>query len=301
MRERIANCHKNWSLKGIYDSIPFFAETGFTALLIHPIQKHKENGIEWYWCYQVLGYEIEDKEMLIDICKRAHEYGMKVLFDIVLDHFGGADDNNLFPSHLADKDLTSNGAYWLDPIEHSNNERWQMTHRCYGLPRLNYGHKHVLSRYASFIDELMEFGDGVRIDMAQHFELPWEYGENNQFWNMIREHVQDKGKECLGEFINQDRRTLDNYTQYTDCLLLDQIGGKPSDISKAVMAIENHDSCWSKDLGQFTSSISNDEIMRMYDDLCGRYERTMFFCRPWFDIFSDKMKQANYKKLGDFK
>ena len=89
-----------WSFKTIMENIPDIAKAGYTSIQTEPIVKIKDNRkldtgnwyLNWYYVYQptdmsignyVVGSEDEFKEM----CKMAHQYGLRIIVDSVSNHF----------------------------------------------------------------------------------------------------------------------------------------------------------------------------------------------------------------------
>ena len=89
-----------WSFKTIMENIPDIAKAGYTSIQTEPIVKIKDNRklgtgnwyLNWYYVYQptdmsignyVVGSEDEFKEM----CKLAHQYGLRIIVDSVSNHF----------------------------------------------------------------------------------------------------------------------------------------------------------------------------------------------------------------------
>ena len=89
-----------WSFKTIMENIPDIAKAGYTSIQTEPIVKIKDNRklgtgnwyLNWYYVYQptntsignfVVGSEDDLKEMTAT----AHKYGVRVIVDVVANHF----------------------------------------------------------------------------------------------------------------------------------------------------------------------------------------------------------------------
>ena len=89
----------NKNIKGIIDKLDYLHELGINGLYINPIYKGKS-----YHKYDVIDYtkvdeELGDEENFKNLCKKAHDLGMKVMLDISFIHC--SDLNPMFQDVIA--------------------------------------------------------------------------------------------------------------------------------------------------------------------------------------------------------
>ena len=184
-----------WSFKTIMENIPDIAKAGYTSIQTEPIVKIKDNRklgtgnwyLNWYYVYQptdmsignyVVGSEDEFKEM----CKMAHQYGLRIIVDSVSNHFTSDFDV------IAKK--WQNKAYFHEDkqISDYNNREDCTQHKLSGLWDLNTQDDTVTQGMADLLKQTVADGaDGFRYDAAKHIELPDEVfgGKKSNYWNTI--------------------------------------------------------------------------------------------------------------------
>ena len=184
-----------WSFKTIMENIPDIAKAGYTSIQTEPIVKIKDNRklgtgnwyLNWYYVYQptdmsignyVVGSEDEFKEM----CKMAHQYGLRIIVDSVSNHFTSDFDV------IAKK--WQNKAYFHEDkqISDYNNREDCTQHKLSGLWDLNTQDDAVTQGMADLLKQTVADGaDGFRYDAAKHIELPDEVfgGKKSNYWNTI--------------------------------------------------------------------------------------------------------------------
>uniref|UniRef100_UPI002583FD27 starch-binding protein n=1 Tax=uncultured Bifidobacterium sp. TaxID=165187 RepID=UPI002583FD27 len=183
-----------WSFKTIEENIPDIAKAGYTSIQTEPIVKIKDNRklgtgnwyLNWYYIYQptdmaignyVVGSEAEFKSM----CKKAHEYGLRVIVDSVSNHFTSDFDV------IADKWRNKNYFHEDKQISDYNNREDCTQHKLTGLWDLNTQDDTVTQGMADLLKQTVADGaDGFRYDAAKHIELPDEvFGKQSNYWNTI--------------------------------------------------------------------------------------------------------------------
>ena len=183
-----------WSFKTIEENIPDIAKAGYTSIQTEPIVKIKDNRklgtgnwyLNWYYIYQptdmaignyVVGSEAEFKSM----CKKAHEYGLRVIVDSVSNHFTSDFDV------IADKWRNKNYFHEDKQISDYNNREDCTQHKLSGLWDLNTQDDTVTQGMADLLKQTVADGaDGFRYDAAKHIELPDEvFGKQSNYWNTI--------------------------------------------------------------------------------------------------------------------
>ena len=184
-----------WSFKTIMENIPDIAKAGYTSIQTEPIVKIKDNRklgtgnwyLNWYYVYQptdmsignyVVGSEDEFKEM----CKMAHQYGLRIIVDSVSNHFTSDFDV------IAKK--WQNKAYFHEDkqISDYNNREDCTQHKLSGLWDLNTQDDTVTEGMHDLLVQTVADGaDGFRYDAAKHIELSDEVfgGKQSHYWDTI--------------------------------------------------------------------------------------------------------------------
>lgn len=183
-----------WSFKTIEENIPDIAKAGYTSIQTEPIVKIKDNRklgtgnwyLNWYYVYQptdmaignyVVGSEADFKSM----CKKAHEYGLRVIVDSVSNHFTSDFDV------IADKWRNKSYFHEDKQISDYNNREDCTQHKLSGLWDLNTQDDTVTQGMDDLLKQTVADGaDGFRYDAAKHIELPDEvFGKQSNYWNTI--------------------------------------------------------------------------------------------------------------------
>ncbi len=230
----------NWSFDEIRANLPLIASQGYTAIQTSPVQPLKEAtnletnsvGTHWWVYYQPVGFTItsdsgnalgtgEDLQALIHA---AHEYDIQVIVDVVVNHLGNNEGNDLSPL-IPEK-------YQADEFWHSittnttdYSSRYDVTQHCMGgLPDLNTGNPVLQADILAFLQSLVDMGvDGFRFDAAKHVETPEdEESFASDFWptivNGVEAYAQSQyGKDLYlyGELLDSINGVSANaYTQY---------------------------------------------------------------------------------------
>ncbi len=238
-----------WSYKNIEANLTTIAEQGFTTVQVSPPNEIKEatkgakfdqsnNG--WWMFYQPAGFQINEstdnalgtKSEFVSMCNKAHELGLKVIVDTVINHMGTngyeKDDqsssydknpinhvterakefepeiynNNLFHSPYKNMQYLENGVSQYDST-------YDLTRNCTShLPDLKTEDSRVQQAIYDYMDELLTAGaDGFRFDAAKHIETPDDIaGLRSDFWKNTLTKVRNAHpeKECYayGEILN---------------------------------------------------------------------------------------------------
>lgn len=143
----------NWSYKNIEANMALIASLGYTAIQTSPIQQSKEGTKtysmdSWWLLYQPMGFHIDNtgrsglgtKAEFKSMCNTAHQYGVKVIVDVVANHLGNQTSNNL--STAISDDIRNDSNCWHDYTKNTTNynSRYEVTQYCMsGLPDLNTG------------------------------------------------------------------------------------------------------------------------------------------------------------------
>lgn len=194
-----------WSFKTIEENIPQIAQAGFTAIQTSPANTclvGDYGGLDllgaditgkWYYHYQptdwkIGNYQLGTRDDFISMCKKAEEYGIYVIVDVL-------------PNHTTPriKELSVdfvNAVGGLDKMYHKNNDhgirsysdrKECTTAQMGGLPDVNTENPLFQAYYMNYVNDLITCGaDGFRYDTAKHIGLPDdpkdEYSKENDFW-----------------------------------------------------------------------------------------------------------------------
>ena len=281
-----------WKLSDIKENLQQVKDSGYTHIQISPVTPTKQPESNEYWLlYQpidfTIGNNLGSKEEFIDLCGEAHEIGLQIIVDCVVRHLASRDDGSLYPHEKCNPKIANKREYWLDPINASNYwDRWQVCWRCTGTPTLDYNNQELLNTYIlPFLDEVLTYADGLRIDEAKHIALP---REGAQFWNIIAKRYSDKF--IYGECIFIDQNLFDDYANYINVLT----NSLPSrNKHRAVVFFESHDTFKTF---KYTCWMDNQTRLHEYEKLLQEYDSVLFYARPFDDlIFSEDIKRINFK------
>lgn len=160
----------DWTLADIQEEIPNIAKAGFTAVQTSPVHERAGKESVWYDVYRPYDYKIGNglgsEADLKALCAKAHEYGVKVIVDVVANHTDY--------SNVADR-LKDQGLYH-QPFDVGNwNDRNQVTHGKIGMWDLDTNNPTVQAIISQYIQDLKACGvDGIRWDAIKHIGLPSE-------------------------------------------------------------------------------------------------------------------------------
>lgn len=194
-----------WSFKTIAENMDKIAAAGFTAVQTSPantclvgdyggleIFSEDLNG-KWYYHYQptdwkIGNYQLGTRDDFIAMNKKAEEYGIGVIVDVLPNHTTPRLDQ-------VSPDLI-NAVGGIEKLYHKNNDHgvrnWDDRLECTtaqmgGLPDVNTENPDFQAYYMNYINDLIDCGaDGFRYDTAKHIGLPDDpkdpYAKENDFW-----------------------------------------------------------------------------------------------------------------------
>ena len=255
----------NWSFASVEAMLPTLAEQGFTTIQVSPpneiktgtkgakvLQSDNLNG--WWMFYQPAGFQLNEstdnalgtKAEFVSMCSKAHEYGIKIIVDAVINHMGTkeGDDTNTSTdpmSHVTPRaaqfepEIYNNKLFhtpWAkmtykeDPNQYSQYEStYDLTRNCTsGLPDLKTEDSRVQNAIYDYLAELIEAGaDGFRFDAAKHIETSDDIsGLKSDFWKNTLQKVRTNYPDCevyaYGEILNNCgvNRPFSMYTKLFD-------------------------------------------------------------------------------------
>ena len=197
----------DWTLADIQEEIPNIAKAGFTAVQTSPVHEKAGKGSVWYDVYRPYDFKIGNglgtEADLKALCAKAHEYGVKVIVDVVANHTDY--------SNVADR-LMDQGLYHK-PFDVSNwNDRNQVTHGKIGMWDLDTNNSTVQAIIKQYIQDLKACGvDGIRWDAIKHIGLPSEGDSFMQ--NVVDQEMYNYG-EILDSTGGDDNVLFPEYQTY---------------------------------------------------------------------------------------
>ena len=197
----------DWTLADIQEEIPNIAKAGFTAVQTSPVHERAGKGSVWYDVYRPYDFKIGNglgtEADLKALCAKAHEYGVKVIVDVVANH---TDYGN-----VADR-LKNEGLYH-QPFDVGNwHDRHQVTFGKIGMWDLDTNNPTVQAIIKQYIQDLKACGvDGIRWDAIKHIGLPSEGDSFMQ--NVVDQEMYNYG-EILDSTGGDDNVLFPEYQTY---------------------------------------------------------------------------------------
>lgn len=293
----------DWTLADIQEEIPNIAKAGFTAVQTSPVHERAGKGSVWYDVYRPYDFKIGNglgtEADLKALCAKAHEYGVKVIVDVVANHTDY--------SNVADR-LMDQGLYH-QPFDVGNwHDRHQVTFGKIGMWDLDTNNPTVQAIIKQYIQDLKACGvDGIRWDAIKHIGLP---SEGDSFMpNVVDQEMYNYG-EILDGTGGDDKTLFPEYQTYmsitdngygngfADSFAGGSINGSVGNFNqrnakteKLVYWGESHDT-YANDGGQ-SKNKSQNVIDRAYAVVAGNNGATaLYFSRP-------AQKAKNDIKFGD--
>lgn len=293
----------DWTLADIQEEIPNIAKAGFTAVQTSPVHERAGKGSVWYDVYRPYDFKIGNglgtEADLKALCAKAHEYGVKVIVDVVANHTDY--------SNVADR-LKDQGLYH-QPFDVGNwNDRNQVTHGKIGMWDLDTNNPTVQAIISQYIQDLKACGvDGIRWDAIKHIGLP---SEGDSFMKNVVDQTMYNYGEILDGTGGNDNILFPEYQTYMSITdngygngfansfaggsINESVGNfnqRNAKTEKLVYWGESHDT-YANDGGQ-SKNKSQNVIDRAYAVVAGNNGATaLYFSRP-------AQKAKNDIKFGD--
>ncbi|MBI2265919.1 MAG: alpha-amylase [Armatimonadetes bacterium] len=173
-------------LQGLIDKLDYIKELGATTILITPPVENDENGYHGYWAsnFSKVDKHFGDVEKLKELVDTAHDKGLKVVMDFVVNHTG-------YGSPMARDPRYKDWFHSFGTIKFPG--EWWLTHgQLWGLPDFAHEKKEV----ADFLIKAGKYWidqtgiDGFRLDATRH--VP------HDFWQRFSKEIHDHaGKDFL--------------------------------------------------------------------------------------------------------
>ena len=197
----------DWTLADIQEEIPNIAKAGFTAVQTSPVHERAGKGSVWYDVYRPYDFKIGNglgtEADLKALCAKAHEYGVKVIVDVVANH---TDYSNV-AARLLNLSLYHQLGHGIDW-----NNRNDVTHGEIGMKDLDTNNPTVQAIIKQYIQDLKACGvDGVRWDAIKHIGLPSEGDSFMQ--NVVDQEMYNYG-EILDNTGGNDKILFPEYQTY---------------------------------------------------------------------------------------
>ena len=197
----------DWTLADIQEEIPNIAKAGFTAVQTSPVHERAGKGSVWYDVYRPYDFKIGNglgtEADLKALCAKAHEYGVKVIVDVVANHT----DHPNVAARLKDESL------YHERFGVGNwNDRHQVTFGMIGMWDLDTNNPTVQAIIKQYIQDLKACGvDGIRWDAIKHIGLPSEGDSFMQ--NVVDQEMYNYG-EILDSTGGNDNVLFPEYQTY---------------------------------------------------------------------------------------
>lgn len=293
----------DWTLADIQEEIPNIAKAGFTAVQTSPVHERAGKGSVWYDVYRPYDFKIGNglgtEADLKALCAKAHEYGVKVIVDVVANH---TDYGN-----VADR-LKDEGLYH-QPFDVGNwHDRHQVTFGKIGMWDLDTNNPTVQAIIKQYIQDLKACGvDGIRWDAIKHIGLP---SEGDSFMKNVVDQTMYNYGEILDGTGGNDNVLFPEYQTYMSITdngygngfansfaggsINESVGNfnqRKAKTEKLVYWGESHDT-YANDGGE-SKNKSQNVIDRAYAVVAGNNGATaLYFSRP-------AQKAKNDIKFGD--
>lgn len=194
--------YQGGDFQGVIDKLDYIKDLGFTAIWISPVVKNDIGGYHGYWAddFYKTNEHFGSLEKLKELVKKAHEKGIKVIVDLVVNHTG--------PGFSKVND--SKYANWFHPridISDYNDQKQVENGWLAGLPDLNQENPEV-SKYLIDMSKwwIKETGiDGYRLDTFRH--VP------KDFWITFSKEIKKvyPGFYLIGEVFSGDPSYVGGY------------------------------------------------------------------------------------------
>lgn len=272
-----------WKLEAIISKLDNIKKAEWDAILISPVQPSKdEEDWDTFWkVYQITSMTIGNKygseEELRNLCREAHNRGLKIFVDTIVTHYAneGGGNDRFTPHHNVDKSLKNNKYFWREKIDIDYNSRYSITHHCNGLAAIDVSNYDYQDLVAEFYNNLIDCGiDGIRIDSAKMISLPEEDGNN--FFPRVKSKL-NKDILIFGEVIHEEVGIIRMYQKYITVLMENSDKVNKIDQHKAIIFEESHDSFHDSKIG-YSALWSDQKTVEKYSNL--NVENKLFFSRP---------------------
>ncbi|WP_135663102.1 alpha-amylase family glycosyl hydrolase [Halorhabdus rudnickae] len=197
--------HTPWA--EVRESLASVAAAGYDAIQVPPAQRSKRTWadpqprgyqpIDHLDFDSAFGTESEYRAMV----QQAHEHGLSVIADAVVNHMAEGVDFEKFP-HFGWGDFRHRG-----PIRDDTDD-WELQHRdLEGLPDLRQESEYVREILEAYVEKYAAMGiDGIRWDAVKHVPA-WFFGDHANPW------AAERGLFTVGEVLHGSVATCEEYLE----------------------------------------------------------------------------------------
>ena len=180
------------TLRGVTENLPYIRDLGMNCIYLNPIFRsascHKYDTIDYFAIDPCLG----TKEDLVDLVKKAHELGIRVILDGVFNHSGSGFAPFL---DVLEKGEASDNTSWFYhlsfPVKFEDPPNYEAFAYVKEMPKLNTSDPKVRD-YCCEVGRywIREAGiDGWRLDVANEVD--------HDFWRAFRKAVREEREDAL--------------------------------------------------------------------------------------------------------
>lgn len=244
-----------WSFRTAEENMKDIADAGFSAIQFSPINTCLEGdygGLDllgadvtgkWYYHYQptdwkIGNYQLGTRDEFISVCKKAAEYGIAVIVDVL--------PNHTTPRKTEIKQDFLDAVGGIENVYHAGEKRGITnygdrlqctTYSMGGLPDVNTENPAFQSYFMAYMNDCIACGaDGFRFDTAKHIGLPDDpkdpRAKENDFWPIFTGRkpvggvmLSDADRLFLyGEVLQGGNSREDAYAQYLSVVASDYGG-----------------------------------------------------------------------------
>ena len=277
----------NWSIDTIISKLPEIKEAGYGTIQVSPLQVQKDydNTDQWYkgwWkLYQPVSLSIATKAGessigtktdLIELCKRADDYGINIIVDVVANHLGGANYNTFDPKVATyEKTIYDNHMHHTVNRAMDDSDVESIVKGSLGYPDLQTETEYIQNRVITMLKDYIDCGvSGFRFDAAKHIETPNDDNSlKSNFWpnvlGSVTSYAKNQGKRrpfYYGEILGQrDYGTYAYYMSITEWYqaegIINSVEGHNTEgacdsnyrlegvgAAKSILWAESHDDYW---------------------------------------------------------
>lgn len=303
-----------WRFKDIQSHLQEFANAGYKAILVSPVQRTKNNSNDWTTLYQPCNFHIGNAQLgsyddFKSLCSEANNYGIKIIVDALLNHVATSSPgqwDDAIDDSLKHRELYHNQGTCTDTTD-----RYQATQKDIGgLLDLATQRTDVQDMAIQFLNECIDAGaGGFRFDSAKHIETNRGQDANqswaSNYWDTVLGSLHNKNNLYMyGEVLPDNGDNNEVYRSYFDItaesygwnvrnavrnknlngLLTIPHGNTTLLPSQALCYVESHDNY---EHGQ-SSDFSDWEIKMGFSIIDARAEVTpQFFIRPFNNLWKD--------------
>ena len=220
----------NWRMSDLVKYAPEIAAAGYSTVQISPVQKTKATAndgsyaTDWWSFYQpvdfTIGNALGTEAELKAAVKELHNYGIKVIADVVTNHLQNNEDKKDFmniPQNV--KDFLRNPYSHTPSTYIDSNRVGQTTTDMGNLKDLDTENKdyqnYVITK---LLTPLVKDGiDGFRFDAAKHIATPDDNGCASDYWPTVTNAIRklDSDSYIYGEVLNlYNQGPITGYTKY---------------------------------------------------------------------------------------